>query len=463
MRRCGIAEGGGTMRELRDALERLEPIPAVQGDWDAVLRDANTRPRRRVATPLAGVALAAAALFALALFQPWEVENPTFLERALAAVDDGPVLHVVLRGEWGRTLVDLETGERRPVHGESEVWYDPDRGLVHTISRLGESVQHERVYDPGEPPAELLALGREYREALQSGSARVAGEGAVDGEPVTWITIRSKMLPDSADGNLHEWAQQVAVSHATFRPVAIRDTRDGWPGPGAMARVLELEMLPAGQGDFTAPARNSIDGMAYSEGREPIARDAAARALGRTPLWLGRSHAGLPFAQASRTTTRTGRQEETLLTGPAAKEALACQARVERVGRRTGPDCDSMRGRRQSLVIRGDKVYALGPAQWGQAQTGVVFLYGTVGDDPSTFREDAVPLWDRPHVSLAETTSLMPGTLRAGSFVPPDGSVFIGAGGRVGSVRVDGVYVSIQASSEDLILSAARALEPMVG
>jgi hypothetical protein len=451
------------MRELRDALERLEPTPAVQGDWDAVLRDANTRPRRPVATPLAGVALAAAALFALALFQPWEVENPTFLERALAAVDDGPVLHVVLRGDWGGTLVDLETGERRPVYGESEVWYDPDRGLVHTISRLGESVQHERVYDPGEPPAELVALGREYRKALQSGSARVSGEGTIDGERVTWITIRSKMLPDSADGKFHEWAQHVAVSHETFRPVATRDTRDGRPGPGTLQRVLELEMLPAGKGDFTAPADNSTDGTAYSEGREPIAPDKAARALGRTPLWLGREHAGLPFAQATRTTTRTGRQEETLLTGPAAEAALACRARVERMGSRTGPECESMRARRQSLAIRGDKVYVLGSVRWGKAQTGVAFFYGTVGDDRSTFREDAVPLWDRPHVALAETTSLMPGTLRGGAYVPPDKSVFIGAGGRVGSVRVDGVYVSIQASSEDLILSAARALEPMVG
>jgi hypothetical protein len=451
------------MRELRDALERLGPTPAVRGDWDAVLRDAHL-PRRWLATrPLTAFALAAAALFALALFQPWGSENRTLLERALAAVDDGPVVHVVLRGEWGGTLVDLETGRRTPVHGENEIWYDPDRRLVHTISRLGESVQHERVYDPGEPPAELVALGREYRKALQSGSARVAGEGTIDGERVTWITIRSKMLPDSADGKFHEWAQHVAVSHETFRPIATRDTRDGRPGPGTVARVLKLEMLPAGQGDFTAPAGNSTDGMAYSEGREPIAPDKAARALGRTPLWLGREHARLPFAQAGRTTTRTGRQEETLLTGSAAEEALACRARVERMGSRTGPECESMRARRQALAIRGDKVYALGPIRWGKAQTGVAFFYGTVGDDPSTFREGAVPLWDRPHVALAETTSLMPGTLRGGAYVPPEGSVFIGASGRVGSVRVDGVYVSIQASSEDLILSAARALEPMVG
>jgi hypothetical protein len=450
------------MRELRDALDWMQPKPAVHGDWGAVLRDANVRRPRRVARPLAAVALAAAGLFALALFQPWDAENRTFLERALAVVDDGPVLHTVLRGEWGGTLVDLETGERRPVHGENEVWYDPDRGLVHTISRLGASVQYERVYDPGEAPAELVALGREYREALQSGSARVAGQGTVDGTRVTWITIRSKMLPDSADGKLHEWAHQVAVSHETFRPVATRETRDGRPGPGTEQRVLKLEMLPAGEGDFSAPPDDNRDGAVYSESREPIAREQAARALGRTPLWLGREHAGLPFAQASRTTTRTGRQEERPLTGRAAQDALGCRARVERAGTRSGPECASMRARRQSLVIRGDKVYALGPVQWGEAQTGVVFFYVTVGDDPSTFRQDAIPLWKRPHVTLTETTTLSP-VARGGSYDPPDESVFIAAGGRIGSVRVDGVYVSIQASSEELILSAARALEPMPG
>jgi hypothetical protein len=450
------------MRNVKAALDRMQPKPEARGDWDAVLSDARVRRRPALSRPLAAVTAAAAVLFALALFQPWEGESPTFLERALAAVDDGPVLHVVLRGEWGGTLVDLETGDRRPVHGENEVWYDPDRRLVHTISRLGASVQHERVYDPGEAPADLLALGREYREALQSGSARVAEDGTVDGQRVTWITTRSKMLPDVADGKLHEWAQQVAVSHETFRPVATRDTRDGRPGPGTEQRVLELEMLPAGEGDFTAPPGNSADEIVYSEGREPIARDEAPRALGRTPLWLGREHSGLPFAQASRTITRTGRQEETLITGRVAQDALACRARVERTGMRTGSECESMRVHRQSLVIRGNKVYALGPVQWGEAHTGVALFYGTVGDDPSTFRADAVPLRNRLHVSLAEMTSAPP-VARGGRYDPPEGSVFLGAGGRVGSVRVDGLYLSIEASSEELVLSAARALEPMPG
>jgi hypothetical protein len=454
------------MRELRDALDRVEPPPAARGDWEAVLRDANARPRRRIGTPLAGLALAAAVLFALALFQPWESESQTFLERALAAVDGGPVLHVVLRGEWGGTVVDVETGQRRPVHGENEIWYDPDRELVHTISRLGETVQHESVHDPGEEPAELVALGREYREALQSGSVRVAGEGALDRQRVTWITIHSERLPDVADGKLHEWAQQVAVSHETFMPVATREARDGRPGPGTVQRVLELEMLPAGQGDFKSPSDDRTDGMAFSERREPIRRDEAARVLGRTPLWLGPEHAALPFAEASRTTTRTGREEETLVTGQAAKDLLACRDRIRRVGRRAGPECESaresMRAWGGALVIRGDKVYAKGPVKWGPAQTGVAFFYGTLGDDPSTFREDAVPLWDRPHVSLAETTSL-PAVVRGGRYDPPDGSVFLAAGGRMGSMRIDGVYVSIQASSEELILSAARALEPMPG
>src|SRR5687767_12240358 len=147
------------MQDVKELIERMEPAPGARGDWDAVVRDAGVRRRRALLRPLAGLAVAAAALFALALFQPWEGESPTVLERALAAVDDGPVLHVVLRGEWGGTLVSLSTPDRQPVHGENEVWYDSERGLVHMISRLGGVIQHEEVYEPKKPPAELVALG----------------------------------------------------------------------------------------------------------------------------------------------------------------------------------------------------------------------------------------------------------------------------------------------------------------
>jgi hypothetical protein len=450
------------MPELRDVLEQAEPMPETRGDWATVVGEANVHRRPLLLGSLAGVAAAAAALFALVLFQPWIGEQQTLLERALAAVDDGPVLHVILRGEWGGELVDLETGKRTPVHGETETWYDSERGLVHTISRLGETIQHESVYEQEKAP-EIVALGRDYRAALESGAARVAGADVIDGQEVTWITFRRENLPDSADDRLHEWTQEVAISSETFKPIAMRDTRDGRPVPTTLQRVLELEMLPAGEGDFTADEDKVMDGVAFNEGRERVTLESATDILGRAPLWLGREHAGLPLAFVGRRFVRTGTQADTLMTGPAAEDAKAC-ARAMRRGRSRPeiPACDRVRERGRGFSIRGDKVYVSGPVKWGEEQTGVSLFYGTAGDDPSTYHKDFVPLEGRPHVTITQTTAPWPFP-RGGTYEPPDGSIFLAVGARNGNLVVDGLYVTIEGSSEELILSAARALEPMRG
>jgi hypothetical protein len=449
------------MQDVKDALDVMEraPAPEARGDWEAVLRDAGARRRRRFMRPLAGLAAAATALFALALFQPWDSETPTVLERALAAVGDGPVLHVVLRGEWGGTLVDLDTGKRQPVHGESEIWYDTERGLVHSRSLLGGVVQDEEVYRPKEPPAELVALGTEYRQALEEGSARIAGQGVVEGQPVYWITSRSEMFPDSADGKLHELAHQVAISRETFEPVATRETRDGEPGPlGTRQRVLLLETLRAGEGDFTATEANSLEGTMFKGSREPIALEQAEEALGRTPLWLGREHSGLPLAEVFRKATAIGRHERIRLTGELARKAEKC---TELKGL-DGGRCVRALGYRGSLEIRSDGVYTHGPTVWEEEQTGVVLFYGALGDEPSTFRKELVPRYEAAHVAVTQTTRRVQPERGAGKYVPAEGSLFLAAGG-MGFLRIGGLHIAIEASSEELILSAARALEPMPG
>jgi hypothetical protein len=447
------------MRDVTDALDRMQPKPEARGDWNAVLQDARVRHPPALVRPLAGVALTVAALFALALSQPWEGESPTVLERALAAVDDGPVLHAVLRGEWGGTLVDLETGSRRPVHGENEVWYDPDRNLVHQISRLGGVIEHELVYKPKEPPPDLIALTQEYRQALDSGKARLAGEGVVDGIEAYWITIQRRMDLDVADGKLHEWAQQIAVSRETYKPVALRDTRDGKPGPLTGRRVLELEMLPAGQGDFTAPEGEALEGRVFKEGREAIPLEQARETLGHTPLWLGREHEGLSLAEAFRTTRAIGGQRETRVEGPVAREAERCsELRGE-----AGAHCFRALDYPKPLAVRPGGVFTYGPTVWDTEQTGVQLFYGSLGDDPSTYREDVVPRYDEPYVAITQTTERSPFERGAGRYVPPEGSVFIAAGGRTGFLRVSDLYVTIEASTEELILPAARALQPIRG
>jgi hypothetical protein len=88
-------------------------------------------------------------------------------------------------------------------------------------------------------------------------------------------------------------------------------------------------------------------------------------------------------------------------------------------------------------------------------------FYGSVGDDPSTYRKDVVPRYDQPYVAITQTTQRARFQRGVGRYVPPEGSIFIAAGGRTAFLRVGDLYVTIEASTEELILPAARALEPM--
>jgi hypothetical protein len=451
-----------TDTRIAELLDDLTPTyDDRRGDWERVVASARGgRGRRSRPWWLMRLGLVAAAITVaagLVLAWPFQGSQGGLFDRALAAAGEGSVLHVVLRGEWGGTLVDLKSGKRSAVRGENEIWYDTVRGRVHFVSRLGGVVLHEELYEPTQPPADLAALGREYKQALESGRARITGEATIDGEPVVWVTIHSEMLPDVADGKDHEWAQQVAVSRRTFKPVALRQTRDGQPGPETGQRVLQLDFLPEGAGDFTASKDGSREGTALTQGREPIALEQARAALGRRPLWLGREYRGLPLAQVYRETTNTGLRHEVRVTGPTAEAAIKCR---DLRGGKAG-DCIRALGV-HPIEIRPDGVFTSeGPIVWTEEQSSLVIFYGTMGDDPSTYAKDVVPLFDRPNLTVTETTQPWRFNRGAGSYVPPAGSVFVVAGGRSGVLQVDGVQVTIEASNEEAILAAASELKAM--
>jgi hypothetical protein len=381
------------MRELRDALDRMQPTPGSHGDWDAVLRDANVRGPRRAARPLAAVALAAAGLFALALFQPWDDTSPSILERALAAVGDGPVLHVVLRDEAEGGVIDLETGDRTPLYREREVWFDEARGL-REITRFGGVVQRDVFYPAGRLASDLLktysGLASGYREALERGDARVVGQGQIGGVPVHWIQTERYVVSDP-DGTRHVWQRVVAISQETFEPVYVDEKADGEFGPETGARIRRVEWLPADEGDFRAHSTNRpLGGFVIRDVRKTV--DELAALLGQTPLWLGETFRGMPL-EAS------GSGEST------AEVSMFYGARFSRGRKEGAPDL------RRFVVIK---------------QTA----------DLSALPDYAAAL------------------LRPGALVVLE---------RQGFVERSGLYFVISARTEELILAAARALEPMPG
>lgn len=414
------------MKDVQETLERIVPELARKADWDAVLRDARPSRARRAAPRLVilGAAVALAALFAVS---PWRAAERTgVLDRALAALGDGPVLHVVLRDNLlpAGTLVDLRTGERKRVFEEKELWYDQGRGRIREISRFGGVVEYEDVYTvgPNNQAPEVTQFSADYRRALDAGTARVAGEDVIEGIPVYWITVRREAMTVFPSRKTSYLVKQVAVSRETYKPVAIRARHDAWPTCKPVCtttsqRVLRLETMGTDEADLArsreAPGDKLATGDPAYRGPTEIPLQRAAEILGRPPFWLGREHADLPLAQA-----------------------FSFYFTLD-----SGPD-----------------------------RPGVDFFYGKVADDPSTPRKDEAAV-GQSFVSMTETAdrnfaarirnygaSLQPGSLMG--YVPPDGSVLI-TNERFGFLVRDAVYIRMQASDGKLLLDAARALRPM--
>jgi hypothetical protein len=365
---------GAVDPHVRNALDELSPPRLPPDRWDEILEAAGRRPHAR---------------------RRWLV---------------GAVLHVVIQSGWGGTQIDLATGARTQVHGEDELWYDAQRG-IHQLSRFAGVVQSDSLYPSGRVPyldKTLASLGTSYRKALDDGTARVLGSDVIDGEPIYWIRVDTQMLPDTADGRLHEWAHDVAISKESFRPVATRETRDGRPGPDGISIVESVDTLPAGEGDFTARP-SSTNGVAMRFNRKGSLTAAEATAvLGRPALWAGRSVAGVALARISRDERSEG--------------------------------FDRQRG------------------TWARTYTGVTFFYGAAEGGGI-----GIPPPSVPYVQIAESRTLDDGFQRGvRHYSPPAGSILV-FGDHIAVMQENGLHLALESSSEELLLAAARALEPVPG
>jgi hypothetical protein len=306
------------MSELHQAFHRalddLVEEPDEHGDWGRVLTDVDRQNRGAWVVRMAVVAAVAVVAVGAALVSPLEDEQPAgVVGRALAAIGDGPVLHVVFRGDSGTSFVHLTTGEVTPVYGDVELWYDPNRG-AHYVYRFGGVVTGERSIPPGELPDRQIqsyrALAARYRQELASGTARVVADGRVGGRRVAWIRLRGEWWPDRQDGASHLRAEEIAVDRETYKPVFVRLTLDGKPFPRSPGEhIRDLELLPAGEGDFEGGSARSPQLSPFSQrfgsGLDRAGIDQLVPGGG---VWAGPSIRGLPFADARELimTTRTG-------------------------------------------------------------------------------------------------------------------------------------------------------------
>jgi hypothetical protein len=393
---------------VQEVLDRASPERAgIAGDWPAVVRDAKSARsvRRRRRRLLAG-ALPVAAALALGALWPFgggnEVVGGALAARALAAVGDGPVLHVIARLESPGWVIDLRTGRREKPYAIVEEWYEPGSGLREKV------VRSNGGYVSGSVTARSSAAGsfvdvlrgfaRRYEGVLRERQAEVVGKGFLYGRRVVWIRFRPERPTDpvTPTGTGYE----VALDERTYRPVLVRSR--GSSG----VRVLSIETRSSIPRSIAAVALpDESDSLMYGEGLDgPVTERQAATLLGTPALWLGREFAGLPFAWLGGVSFAYGR----------------------------AATFDEIKHR------------------W----RGINIVYGIVTNEVDGFPDRSkryIQLREQPAAEVAAT----------GRSTPSPGTLF-SANLRFGSgaVVVNGVYIEIEAPNEQLLLAGARALEP---
>jgi hypothetical protein len=353
------------MTEMLDheVLDLLADDPELLALADAVAA-ARREPepaRRFPGRKLLATAAVLAAAVALAVVAPWNASHSTLVDRAIAAIGDGPVLHAITRETTpggGLTTVDLATGGRTSAEVvlEQEIWYDPGHGLAHTISRqngrLTDDVlqtpeggfssegpvitcawiaRHpveatkERVScrfdgdngttprDVPEPPPSvdpaLAGFLTQYRDALASGGARKTGEGVVDGTPVYWLSIPIDVPtdPTAPPGPPIEERELVAVDRESYRPVLVKTLFNG--SQASEYQVVEIGSVARDEANFSKPelrpARDRIT-SGEVESHAEIGPSEAGVPLGHPAFWLGREFGNLTLSSVERLKVTTG-------------------------------------------------------------------------------------------------------------------------------------------------------------
>jgi hypothetical protein len=360
---------------------------------------------------------------------------------ALAAVSQGPVLHAVLQVPAAQTwagpanehptleLLDLSTGRTQPVLSRMELWYDPARDLALQIDSVNGTVGWQLLQTPtgnfddrgqeqgGRGPAQidpgLAAFLKGYKQALADGTATDVGPDAIDGRSVEWLRFPP---PTGGSG-----AEEIAVDRDTYEAVAMRAVCPSCTVTPPTYTITTLEGVARGAVDFARP--NVVDPhpvKLYDATYDLGSASGATAFLGRQAYWAGESVDGLAFTGAE-------------------------------FGHPVNYSTD---------VPSADSVIAAG--------RGVTFYYGA--PKPPTF--SAAP--GEPYLSIAETADRgfafhgfnmeelsedgRPLTVPRAA-VPPDGqAILANVGWWVAQLQTSGLYIEIEGTSRESVVSAARAL-----
>lgn len=426
-------------------LDRMLPVPVSTQDWADVEHRLARRERSERGRGLgrfSRLALAAAAVavgIAVVVVAPWG-DSGGFADRALAALGSGPVLHVVAHteGPTGGRLMDLSTGATTPIiqEQELEIWYDHERGLKHTILRSDGKIVDDTLETPegGYTPGGIIydcawiaAHPVEATKARVSCNAngnngttpRVISrpkpsinpglQGFLDGYQRALATGKARKTgTGKIDGRSVIWlafdlpnsgSERVAVDSETMRPLLVRDQ------PGNYSyRIKQIGTLSSKEADFSKPTlaevgpQPSAGGVSSSESL-PL-RPSSIRAALPGAVWDGSALGGLPLTSANRDELRT---------------SFADHARPPETG--VGLRLEYGSGATGAYVVLMESNRPQFGYQWGFVRT-----------------------------------TPAPSSLASKLYI---------AGETVGFTVANGLYVTINASNHDLLMLAARSLQPL--
>jgi hypothetical protein len=433
--------------ELRELLlEQPELVAIADALAQADVEAATRRLRRRVLrnSRILAVAAALAAVVAVALLAPWTHSGSSLSDRALAAIGSQPVLHVIAEMEVpsGGHLIDIKTGRVQQIsqHQQEEIWYEAAKGLKRDTVRVGSTLVGDTLETPqgGYTPGGIVYdCAWISAHPIQATKARVSCNFSGENGTTPHVVPRPKPTLDPGlagfvdgyrqalaagqareagsgllDGRPVDWlafetsdgSERVALDHTTHKPVLL-ESDSGW-----RLRITSIETIPFAAADFRRPTADELPeqpsfGRAADAQSLQLERGAIAAAVPGA-VWAGPSVNGLALARAERQSLRT---------------TFANHARLPQTG------------------------------------VGLEVEYGTLN---ASGRLDA----SQPYLRIqgAPSRALAFGSMWG--FVrgddPPEGWLYTSGSLPVGFTVVEGTYVTIQASSADLLLAAARALEP---
>jgi hypothetical protein len=284
---------------LRDEPELLALADAVADTQRRVRR------ARGLAPKLAAVAAAAAGIAAVVLLWPGGGSGNGVLGRALAAIGDGQVLHLVMEGKTGEVLVNLESGERTVQTSRVELWTDRSFQHAHLVMHIDGQVADILLPDDvrngvtiGTVDPVFSAFWSGYRKALEDGAATVESSGTIDGRAVYWLRFAPsrKGVPGS----------EVAIDQESYKPIVLRNYVT--PTRYEDARIVVAETIPYDAADFTRVGLNLLTGV----GSSSSSGSASTTQQDEHPVvkapWLtpGNEISGLTLASVSSTRPTTG-------------------------------------------------------------------------------------------------------------------------------------------------------------